>query len=267
MARLSPSETNPHMSQALLERTLEEYRVYQTPHRTTYLLPVFVLKDLGISRWSRQRPPAAERVQEIATWIRTHQEVVGVLSLAWHPQERLICYDGQHRFQALLEQEHTDLAVMVDIMWNATGQDIVAAFQAINRAVPVSELYTDPTETLHSIKGEIASYVSHLATTYKAFLSSSAKPCRPNMNRDQLAESLFHLWRDDLQEAVPFSQIVTALTRLNETYDADQESIPRQRALKFPAIHKKCTAHRFWLFAETGRLSVEDVKRVLATGA
>jgi len=66
------------------------------------------------------------------------------------------------------------------------------------------------------------------------------------------------------QEAVPFHRIVEALTRLNEMYDEDEDSIPKERTRKkFPAIYKKCSAHKFWLFAEVGRLVVEDLKRLL----
>ncbi len=264
------------MSQSLLQRTLEEYKIRQTPHRSSYVLSAFILKELGITRWSRQRPPAQERVEEITAWIREHQDVVGTISLAWHPTERLVCYDGQHRLHALFQQVETqacasqthtspmDITALVDIMWDTTELAIMAAFQTINRAVPVSELYTDPQDTLHSIKGEISDYVASLATTYKPFLSTSAKPCRPNFNRDGLTESLFSLWRDDLQEAVPFQRIIGALTRLNKTYDEDEDSIPKERTLKkFPAIHRKCSAHKFWLFAETGRLCVDDLKRLL----
>jgi hypothetical protein len=252
------------MSQSLIQRTLEDHKVRQTPHRITYVLPIFILKDLGITRWSRQRPPAPERVEEIATWIREHQDVVGTISLAWHPTERLVCYDGQHRLDALFQQENMEMTVLVEIMWESTELAIMAAFQTINRAVPVSELYTDPHDVVHSIKGEIADYVAGLAITYKPFLSTSAKPCRPNFNRDQLTEDLFHMWRDEFEEAVPFQRIIGAITRLNEMYDEDENSIPKERTRKkFPAIYKKCSAHKFWLFAEVGRLVVEDLQRLL----
>jgi len=251
------------MSQSLLQRTLEDYKIHHSSHRTTYTLPVFILKELGITRWSRQRPPAQERVDEIAAWIREHQCVVGILSLAWHPTERLVCYDGQHRLHALFQQENVDITVLVDIIWDTTEMAIMEAFRTINRAVPVSELYTDPHDVIHSIKGEISDYVTTLATTYKPFLSTSAKPTRPNFNRDQLTEALFHLWRDDLQEAVPFQRIIGALTRLNDMYDKNMNSIPRFRTAKFPAIHKKCSAHQFWLFAELGRVPLDDLKRLL----
>ena len=251
------------MSKTLIERSIEDHKVRQTPTRITYSLPLFVLKELGITRWSRQRPPAPERVEEIAAWIREHNDIVGTISLAWHPTERLVCYDGQHRLQALFQQENVDMTVLVEIMWDATELSIMEAFQTINRAVPVSELYTDPHDVLHSVKGEIADYVTSLATTYKPFLSTSAKPCRPNFNRDALGEALYHLWRDDLQEAVPFQRIIGALTRLNEMYDKEEHSIPRFRTRKFPAIHKKCSAHQFWLFAETGKVPLEGLKRLL----
>ena len=252
------------MSQSLLLLTLEGYTVRIMPHRSTYVLPIFILKELGITRWSRQRPPAPERVEEIAIWIREHQDITGTISLAWHPTERLVCYDGQHRLQALFQQENMDMTVLTEIMWNATELSIVEAFRTINRAVPVSELYTDPQDVLHSVKGEIADYVTSLATTYKPFLSTSAKPTRPHFNRDVLSEELFHLWRDDLQEAVPFQRIIGALTRLNEMYDKEEWSIPRLKTVKkYPGIHKKCSAHQFWLFAETGKVPLDGLKRLL----
>jgi len=66
------------------------------------------------------------------------------------------------------------------------------------------------------------------------------------------------------QEAVPFSRIVEALTRLNKSYDEDEDSIPKERTRKkFPAMYKKCSAYKFWLFAEVGHVVVEDLKRLL----
>ena len=252
------------MSQSLLQNAISEYSVRTTPTRITYSIPLFILKELGITRWSRQRPPAPERVEEIATWIREHSDVIGTISLAWHPTERLVCYDGQHRLHALFQQENMEMTALTEIMWDTTELAIMAAFKTINRAVPVSELYTDPHDVLHSVKGEISDYVATLATTYKPFLSTSAKPCRPNFNRDALGEALYHLWRDDLQEAVPFQRIITGLTRLNESYDTTEWSTPRMKTVKkYPGIHKKCSQHQFWLMAETGHLPVEDLKRIL----
>ena len=252
------------MSQSLLQNAISEYSVRTTPTRITYILPIFILKELGISRWSRQRPPAPERVEEIAAWIHENSDVIGTISLAWHPTERLVCYDGQHRLQALFQQENLEMTALIEIMWDTTELAIMAAFKTINRAVPVSELYTDPQDVLHSVKGEISDYVTGLATTYKPFLSTSAKPCRPNFNRDTLCEALYHWWRDELQEVVPFQRIIGALTRLNETYDTNEMSLPRLKtAKKYPGIHKKCSAHQFWLFADTGHVPVNDLKRLL----
>ena len=66
------------------------------------------------------------------------------------------------------------------------------------------------------------------------------------------------------QEAVPFQRIIGALTRLNEMYDKEEWSIPRLKTVKkYPGIHKKCSAHKFWMFAETGRVPLEGLKRLL----
>jgi hypothetical protein len=47
-------------------------------------------------------------------------------------------------------------------------------------------------------------------------------------------------------------------------YDKEEWSAPRLKTVKkYPGIHKKCSAHKFWIFAEHGRVPVEGLKRLL----
>lgn len=250
-------------SQSLIQRSLESYKVKSCGNRTTYLLHTNTLREIGAKRWSRQRPADELRVTEIREWIQTHVDISGVISMAWHPMEHLIVYDGQHRWRALIDI-NAPVQALVEIMWDATEAEIVESFRAINRSVSVPELYTDPGVTSDSVRADIMDFVAGMSSNHREFLSTTDKPNRPHFNRDRLADELFGIWRDEFQREVPFGKIAGALMLMNQEYDANQLSVPREASRKNPRIYDKCCKHHFWLFAQTGHVNKEHLRATVA---
>ena len=221
------------------------------------------LRGIGAKRWSRQRPADEARVAEIQAWIAHKKDVQGVISMAWDSKEGLIVYDGQHRWCACKGVADGGIRVLVEIMWDATEEEIVESFQSINRSVSVPELYTDPAMVAESVRPEIMDLVSVLAGKYKDFLSTSDKPNRPNFNRDRLTDELFAIWRDDLEKKVPFSSISRALITLIGEYHSDPYSAPREAVRKNVKMYEKCEKHGFWLFAQNGKINIDHLRATL----
>ena len=132
------------MSAAIFQHYLKDFAVKTRGKRTTYLIPLTHLRGLEASKWSRQRPADDARVEEIRIGIAAAGDVTGVLCMAWHPTEKMIVYDGQHRWKALLSIDHPDLRVFVEVLWDATEEEIIAAVKTVNACVPVCELYLAP---------------------------------------------------------------------------------------------------------------------------
>ncbi len=251
------------VSQEFVRCGLSKYIVKNHNNRVTYLVDQSTLKQLDVKRWSRQRPADETRVTELQKFLEKEGDISGVLCLAWHPSEELVIYDGQHRWAALQIIPTFQSKILVEILWNSSEEEIIAAFLAINRCVAVPELYTDTSVSETSIRPEIADFVSTLVNTHKEFVSSTDKPNRPNFNRDRLTTELFELWRDEFHKEVSFSKVAKALLALNDEYDLNPLSPPREKCKKFPRIVEKCNKHNFWLFAQSGRLNVDHLRKAL----
>lgn len=241
----------------LVREALRVRAIRSSKNRVTYVLTCDTLHKLNAKRWSRQRPADETRVAEILSWITRESYVQGVLSMAWHPTEGLIVYDGQHRWRALL-QVTVPVEVLVEILWDTDEQEIIRSFQAVNRSVPVPELYVDAPLAADTLRGDVEAYIKTLVSRYPSHVSVSARPNRPNFNRDKLSDTLYDLWKEC--GSPPFKTIVDALETVNQEYDTDPFSVPRISLCKSPAILKKCMETHFWLTAVSLDVLAEHVK-------
>lgn len=255
------------MAESIYKYTLENYKIKVCGKRSTYLVPLQLLGMIGAKPWSRQRPVDEERVAAIGADIEESKDVSGIISLAWHPSENLVVYDGQHRWTALKHIHHInkelDIRVFIEIIWEATEADIVKAFKTINQSVSVAELYLDPAADTEYVKVEIQEFVAMTAKQFSDFVSISNKPNRPNFNRDLLTNELYKIWSDILEKKVPFNDIVVAIMKVNKEYHANPLSSPRTAVKKNMKTYEKCEKANFWLFAETGHINVDHLKAKL----
>jgi hypothetical protein len=241
------------MSSVLFQHFLKDFEKKTAGKRTTYLIPIEKLRGLGACNWSRQRPADEARVLEIRRGIEASGDVSGILCMAWHPTEKLIVYDGQHRWKALLSIESSNIKVFVEILWDSTEDEIVAAFKTVNACVPVSELYLSAEAT--DVRPEINDIIVRICKNFPEFVSTAAKPNRPQFNRDVLAQELYEIWSDTFEKQQSIRAIEKGLMTLNRKYHEDPLSYPRTIVRKNPRIYEKCDKHRFWLFAESGHIN------------
>jgi len=249
------------MSAVLFQHYLKDHTVKTCGKRTTYLIPLDKLRGLEANKWSRQRPADEARVLEIRTGIETAGDVTGVLCMAWHPVEKMIVYDGQHRWQALLSIQNPDIRVFLEVLWDATEEEIVAAFKTVNACVPVSELYI--AAEARDVRPEINELVLRICKQFPEFVSTAAKPNRPQFNRDALSQELYEIWSTTFDKERTIADIGKGLVLMNRTYHEDPASVPRLAARKHPRILDKCNAHRFWLFAESGHINRKHLEKIL----
>ncbi len=217
----------------------------QGPH-TMYWMPALIFTQLPIKRWKHNRPPDDDRVQEIREWIKTSKRVDGIIYLACVDNE-IVCYESNHRREALkgIEGLHN---ILVDMMWNATNEQVKSEFFRLNKAISVPDLFVD--EQTDVRVDDLLAVVNGFCDNYGKLKSPNKHPHRPNFNRDNFLEDVYHIVKETKQ---PIDAVMTRLTQYN------QELRDRDKAKLSKAVVEKCERTGLWLFAWKPRLTASDL--------
>lgn len=234
---------------AHIQKYLTDNNVVSGEHGSHYIywVPLNIFNDLGIERWKHNRPPDAERVAEIHAFIKESGRVDGMMYLACI-NKKLYCYESNHRREALVGI--TDVApILVDIMWDATHEQVTAEFRRLNKAVSVPELY---------VTDEPAVDMSELIAARKAFCEkhkflkvTTGRPQRPNFNSDILLDDFVAITKE---HNISVEEMMRRLDNLNVRLS--HKAIGSKLSEK---VIEKCTHSGMWLFAWNSRLNPKDV--------
>ncbi len=215
-----------------------------------YWIPVSIFNALPISLWKYNRPPDPERVAEIRAYTKTAKRVDGLIYLACVNNE-LVCYEANHRREALKEDMPTDLApVLVDVLWNATDDMVKEEFLRLNKAISVPELYIrEPAVPVDMarLREAVAGFCEH----YKALKSSANHPQRPNFTRDMLTDEFSRIMAE---LHIDVDELMVRLQRLNTVM-----AMRDHRRLS-PKVVAKCQATGLWLFAWSNKLNAKELE-------
>jgi hypothetical protein len=222
----------------------EFLKAYQIADTTVYAIPPDAFSKLDIKTWKYNRPPSDERVAEIRKWNDQFRRMDGVLNLAYIPHEGLVCFEGNHRRMAV---QDLNITVLADILWDVTDEIVMHEFRRINKSVSVPDLYVAETEA--SLKLEIETAVNAFRKKYPTHETTSARPQRPNFNRDVLTDQITRI---QAETGITVKELVARMEELNETYSEQNTSKLSQK------IIDKCETSGLWLFAWNSSLSPKD---------
>lgn len=228
-----------YLQQFLKEKTSME----QQGSHSVYWMPIAIFSQLSIKRWKHNRPEDPIRIAEIREWIQQSKRIDGVIYLACIENE-LVCYESNHRREALkgVEGVHN---IFVDILWNATDEDVKQEFLRLNKAVSVPELYISD-EPVVGIS-ELKQFVDTFCRNYKKLQVSSNRPQRPNFNRDMVTEELYRILKEKKWSLDELTQNLTNLNR---------EMSMRDKSRLSPKILQKCEESGLWLFAWSSKIEL-----------
>jgi hypothetical protein len=246
------------MAARLVQQDVQQYHLYTSGDHAMYAIPAEKLMSLAdegtLKVWSGNRPADMARVEEVRKEQAESHHVDGTIRVAYIVNVGLVCYEGNHRRLALNPEISR---VLVDILWNVSNDRVVHEFMLVNKAVSVPELYTevdvDATE-----KNKITKFVADWCVKYKAFVSTSARPNRPQFNRDTFTQELTRLWK---KFECPADTLLSAVERLNSAYA--NELLGDRNKIKSENILKKCKVGGLWLFAFDTTLSAKDVEAMM----
>jgi hypothetical protein len=213
---------------------------------TVYWMPYRTFAELKIKMWKYNRPLDEERVKEIRQWIDESKRVDGVIYLAFIDGE-LVCYESNHRREALkgVEDVHN---ILVDILWNATDEDVKNEFQRLNKAVSVPELYVAAAPIVS--EAELRPVVEKFCDRFKSHRVTSKHPQKPNFNRDMIFDQFYRLCGE-----LPASpdELLEKVMRFNATLTN------KDKSKLTPKVIAKCMESGLWIFAWSSQLCAKDL--------
>lgn len=227
-----------------------EYYREPTDPRISYEIVKDPARISLVRTWKNNRPPDIHRVKEVVDHLRDTNIMDGQILLAIIDGE-CVCYDGAHRLEA--SKLYFPIGgIQVRIIKDSTNEEIKQEFLRINKNVPVPELYFSDDDISMRLTKIISSVVKSLSENYKAFLSTSRRPKRPNFNRDTLVEELgdivkTHIRSENIMNLTE-DKIGEWLQNTNNTIRANHyQKNPRIKASS--KILSKCETHKLYLFA------------------
>ena len=152
--------------------------------------------------WSKNRPPDMMRVHEIKKDILKNDIVDGILYFANILDEGIVCYDGNHRREALSLIEKS-YKILINVVELPSDNYLCTKFIKLNMCVPITELYLncrEPTisssgrkkikfvkkNNIEKIKQSIQILSEYYANKWKEHRKTSPIPRKPNFNWDSL---------------------------------------------------------------------------------
>ena len=219
--------------------------------------------------WSQNRPPDTLRIEELKRYIEKIDYVDGILYFANISDEGLVCYDGNHRREAL-NLINKSFKIFINVIESPSYRYLCDKFVSLNKCVPVTELYldldineevstTNDTQITPLIKKEtniskeqIKQVIQELAKFYankwKDHRKTSPNPNRPHFNWDSLQLRLKRILEKE-------NKLTTLLSI--ESYKSFIESYNTQIGLtKFTygistKTIAKCDRNNCYIFLET----------------
>jgi len=195
--------------------------------------------------WVRNREVDMERVREMKDFHEKGGYIPRIIHLAYILGEGLVCYDGNHRRHVFNDDK--EIVCIVDIMFNASQEDVYKAFDNINKAVQVPALYFEEYSMEHDYKDEILKLVKSYEVKFKPFLSTSSKCHAPNFNRDSFVDNIHKIYKA-FNSSVSITTIAKVLDILNVEYS--QGRICRPHSSYNEKVVDKCKKHNLWLFID-----------------
>ena len=199
--------------------------------------------------WRKNRPPDRLRVDEIKTHIIKNGYVEGIIYLASTPNQGLVCYDGNHRREALTLIDKS-YKIFINVLENPTDKHLCESFLNLNKCVPVTDLYMEPekdtedTKLMKIIVNELADYYAAL---WKEHRKTSPNPKRPNFNLDGLKTRLKHII-DESELIVSYDNKFKLIDYINGCNDIIRGTLDEKTHKVTPKMLEKCSRNNCYLF-------------------
>jgi len=194
--------------------------------------------------WSRNRAPDIKRVEKIKNYILEKNIVDGIIYLA-KINEGLICYDGNHRREAL-KLIDKDFPIYVSILENPSDLFLEEKFRDLNKCVPISDLVFNKGSS-HIEINKIKKVCDHFMKIWKDHHKGSSRPKRPNFNQNSFEEKIakiLEFYKQNIKK-VSTDNIIKFVNQYNLNLREKLDSFTASKNIK-----DKCIKNNCYLFIE-----------------
>jgi hypothetical protein len=202
--------------------------------------------DKFTEQWKYNRNLNMEKVDEIRK-IASSKAILDTVLHFVYTDEKLICFDGNHRREALILLNKTQginvkvCCYIYKINHTDIDKEIVNKFKLINQMTPIPDIYTEIIDNLESNqklldkKDIIEQVFQEYKIAYKHFYSVNSKCRRPNFT-DTTFKDLCHSF-----EFVTKTQLESFLLKQNKHKQNKSKILPKQ-------MLNKCETYDFYIF-------------------
>lgn len=228
-----------------------ESAIYRQNRHFGYKVKYSNLTSLACENWSGNRPCDMSRVDEMVDAYIKGAYIPPMLHLAkMRDTGTFVCYDGNHRREVFERIDDGTLVCIVDVMINATDEEIFEEYCRINSSIQVPSLYLDYRND--DVERGIQNIVEYYCDEYKNFTSTSSRCKRPHFNRDLFIDNLWEVYKQF--DGITVGDMERALMNLNDYY---RENIHLVSSILQSAVDKS-RQYGLWLFVHGRLIPVED---------
>jgi hypothetical protein len=212
-----------------------------------YWIPPKVFEELNVKRWKFNRPADTDRVKVIHEYMKKSKRVDGMIYLAFVDHD-IVCYDGNHRREALKGVEGMNM-ILVDMIWEANDELVGEEFKRLNESVSVPEFY-NAIEADNILREKIRNAIDMFCKNYKEHKVVSKNPHRPHFNRDTFCDDFYRIM-NELNIGV--DELFDRIVKLNnQMANRDKTNLPEK-------VVQKCEKSGLWLFAWSSKLDPKEL--------
>lgn len=215
-------------------------KTYTNTNHIGYLINWKLITPL-CKKWSLNRDSDQNRVNELVQYYNNGGYVPLFLHLA-ETEDGLVCYDGNHRREMMNILNYNGICI-IDIIFNATKDQLIDAFNNLNKSIQVPLVYLETTN--NTIKDDLITLVKSYEEKYKPFVSTSSRCHSPNFNRDTLMDNLYSIYQS-FNNSITVQELRILLERLNSEYSKGNLCQPHNSYRS--SIIEKCKKYNLWLF-------------------
>lgn len=236
-----------------------------------------------IQKWSGNRDPDIKRIKDMLKYYNAGGYIplyINLAELKKKDRNILVCYDGNHR-RKVFDKSAIEIKCIIDVLFNSNNNEILQAFNNINKSIQVPAIYLDNTQDIddndtssddelqdeiddehenfdNDIKNDIEILANTFVKKYKNFASSSNQCHSPNFNRDIFIDNIYQIYKQ-FDGKISIKQIKELLYKLNEYYSKNM--LCRDHSKYNKLVIEKCKKYNMFLFLER-IIPFEHIKRV-----
>lgn len=176
------------------------------------------LSKMEIENWEMNRPFDSVRIPDIVEQLKKQNYVDGIIYLVCK-NNKLICYDGIHRIEALKrlssKDPTTNHSIVIHYYPVYREETIIQKFIVLNKCVPVPQVYTTAHRELDR-RNKIESIIKHFHSNYNKMFTSSSRPKIPHENRDVFTDKIDDIMKELDIYSERSDDIIGAMEKYNE---------------------------------------------------